>query len=433
MYERSIEERLAYLGLDDEAFSLLADLRPLLEDHAEDLAEQFYRHLLAFEETRVHFRDADTKERFLYGRSRYIVSLADSDFGPEYLEERRRSGQLQEASGLSPAWISRLSALHISLLAPLLASHFEGDLAAAARTAKALAGRFALDVEIALEAYIERRSQGLAFMAEELARERRQLQEDLRAQTATLRETTERAKAAEELASIATLVAGLAHEIGTPMAVIQGHAKMLEKSVSGDDGVWRLTTIQDQIARISRIIHTLLQMAHPRRANPEVVDLGPLVEQSLAFVSEKLSICRVVVETELALGVTVIGDRERLQQLLLNLILNAADAMPEGGALNAVVSQTGRTATVRLEDTGVGIDADALPRIFEPFFTTKEAGQGNGLGLMVCKGIVADHGGEIEVSSHPGKGAQFTIRLPSSREAVAPPPYPITPEPNPSE
>jgi signal transduction histidine kinase len=420
MKQRPIEERLAYLGLDDEAFELLSELRPLLEEHADELAEQFYRHMLAFEETRVYFRDEETKERFLYGRSRYIVSLADSHFGPEYFEERRRSGQMQEAIGLSPAWISRLSALHVSLLAPVLTAHFEGDLTKAARTVQALMGRFALDVEIALESFMERREQGLAFMAEELARERRRLQEDLREQGATLRETTERAKVAEELASIATLVAGLAHEIGTPMGVIQGHAKMLEKHVEGGDGVWRLQTIQDQIARISRIIQMLLKIAHPHRWNPEVLDLAALLEQSLSFVSEKLSARGIELKQSLAPRTTVLGDRERLQQLFLNLLLNAADAMPDGGELRVEVSASEGRVRVRLVDTGIGIGADDLPRIFEPFFTTKEAGQGNGLGLMVCKGIVADHGGEVEVASEPGRGTTFTISLPPTEPDSAP-------------
>ena len=105
---------------------------------------------------------------------------------------------------------------------------------------------------------------------------------------------------------------------------------------------------------------------------------------------------------------SVIGDPERLQQLFLNLFLNAADAMPSGGALRVALSAP-RTATRRaVPDTGHRIAPEDLERIFEPFFTTKAAGEGNGLGLMVCKGIVADHGGEIEVASEPGAGTEFT-------------------------
>jgi signal transduction histidine kinase len=226
-----------------------------------------------------------------------------------------------------------------------------------------------------------------------------------------LQRTTARARAAEELASVATLVAGLAHEIGTPMSVIQGHAKMLEGKVAGEDAQWRLQTIQEQIARISRIIHTLLEIAHPRRSHSEQVDLAALLDQTLSFVSERLENRGVRVKQALAPSVAITGDPERLQQLFLNLFLNAADAMPDGGELRVELGERDGRVYVRVADTGVGIDPSELERIFEPFYTTKEAGHGNGLGLMVCKGIVADHGGRIDVTSQPGAGTEFTILL----------------------
>jgi signal transduction histidine kinase len=276
----------------------------------------------------------------------------------------------------------------------------------------------AMDVEIQMESYIERHEQGLAYLADELALQSRVLQRNLRLQGAELRETTARARAAEELASIATLVAGLAHEIGTPMSVIQGHAKLLEGSVEGEDAKWRLQTIQDQITRISGIIHTLLQIAHPRRSRSERVDLARMLDQTLAFVLERLEQRGVSVVRDLAPGATVLGDSERLQQLFLNLFLNAADAMPDGGELRVELREGSGTVVVRVADTGVGIGAEDLERIFEPFFTTKEAGHGSGLGLMVCKGIVADHGGQIDVVSVPGKGTEFTVSIPAAAGGV---------------
>ncbi|MGH7338015.1 MAG: sensor histidine kinase [Myxococcota bacterium] len=194
------------------------------------------------------------------------------------------------------------------------------------------------------------------------------------------------------------------------MSVIQGHAKMLEGSVAGDDAKWRLQTIQDQIARISRIIHMLLEIAHPRRSRTERVELAPLLDQTLAFVSERLEHRGVRVKQTLQPSVRINGDPERLQQLFLNLLLNAADAMPSGGELRVDLREDEAAGVcVRVADTGIGIaDAD-LERIFEPFYTTKEAGHGSGLGLMVCKGIVADHGGRIDVSSEPGAGTEFEI------------------------
>ncbi len=409
MARKPVEERLSYLGLDREELTLLAELRPILVAHADEVVESFHRQLLLFPETRRLFLEPRAKERFVAGRRHHLVSLANTHFGDEYMRERERSAIAQERAGLGPEWTIRLAVQFFSLLAPVLGREFAHDVEKATRVVSALAARMALDVEVAVESYIERHEQGLSYLADELARQSRILQRSLREQGVALQQTTARARAAEELASIATLVAGLAHEIGTPMSVIQGHAKLLEGSVSGEDAKWRIQTIQEQIERISRIIHTLLEIAHPRRARTQPVDLATLIDQTLAFVSEQLETRGVRVKQSLAPGVRVDGDPERLQQLFLNLFLNAADAMPGGGELRVALGESDGEVSVRVGDTGVGIAPSDLERIFEPFFTTKEAGHGNGLGLMVCKGIVADHGGRIDVTSELGAGTEFTI------------------------
>jgi signal transduction histidine kinase len=148
------------------------------------------------------------------------------------------------------------------------------------------------------------------------------------------------------------------------------------------------------------------------------VVLGPLIETSLAFVREKLARRDIQVEATLREAPSVVGDPERLQQLFLNLFLNAADAMPSGGELRVSLEpKTDAELEIRIGDTGAGISARDLERIFDPFFTTKAAGEGNGLGLMVSQGIVADHGGQISVSSTIGEGTEFQIVLPAPRGA----------------
>ncbi len=411
MDTKSVAERLGYLGLDAEALTLLAELTPVLEAHADEVANGFYRQLLTFPETRRLFLDPAMKDQFVARQRSYVISLSEAPFGDAYLQEWRSAAAMQARAGLGPEWTLRFAVVYFSLLAPLIGREFARDLDKATRAVTALAGRMAFDAEFALEAYIAQHEQGLTYFTRELSDQGQEFQRLLREQAVTLQQTTERAQAAEQFASIATLVAGLAHEIGTPMSVIQGHAKMLEGDVYGADGQWRLQTIQEQIARISRIIHTLLRIAHPRRWRNERVNLAPLVEQTLSFVAERLSSCGVAVKQSLEPEARVIGDVERLQQLFLNLFLNAADAMPEGGELRVELRETGGEVRVWVADTGVGIAANDLERIFEPFFTTKEAGHGNGLGLMVCKGIVADHGGEIRVTSEPGAGTEFTITL----------------------
>jgi signal transduction histidine kinase len=233
-------------------------------------------------------------------------------------------------------------------------------------------------------------------------------------QRSELRETTARARAAEHLASIGTLAAGLAHEIGTPMGVIRGHAELLESAVSDGRGRWRLRTIREQIDRISNIMQGLLNMARPHAPVRTGVALGDEIERALSFLSEKLRRRAIVVERHFRAVPAVEGDPERLQQLFLNLILNAADAMAGGGTLAIAIgpSESGDAASVVVSDTGHGIPEEDLQQIFEPFYTTKAAGQGSGLGLMVAKGIVLEHGGLIEARSEPGRGTEFRILFP---------------------
>jgi signal transduction histidine kinase len=407
-------QRLSFLNLGDEDQALLADLEPVLERHADALVAAFYRHLLSFAPTRQLLRDPAVKDRLLVKQRAYLLSLARPTFDERFVAERRRIGEVHQRIGLDPRWYLGAYALYQSLLTPIIwETAAKGDPERGARTATALQKLLSFDSQVAMEAYIEAGRRNLDFLTEELAEQSRQLEREVEDQGVALRRTREQARAAEELASVATLVAGLAHEIGTPMGVIQGHAKMLESKMVDDDARWRLETIRGQISRISKIIQTLLNMARPHPARRVPVALDALLDTSLSFVGEKLGRRRIEVERDLPAIGSVPGDPERLQQLFLNLFLNAADAMPEGGHLRVSLAKDGDGhAVVRVSDTGSGIRPEHLDKVFDPFFTTKEAGHGNGLGLMVCKGIAVDHGGSIDVTSEVGKGTEFRIALP---------------------
>jgi signal transduction histidine kinase len=198
------------------------------------------------------------------------------------------------------------------------------------------------------------------------------------------------------------------------MGVIQGHAKLLENAVAGDNARWRLRTIQEQIGRISRIIQSLLHMARPGRPRRVPVDLAALLDGTFAFLTEKLSRREIHVARDFAEVPHVLGDPERLQQVFLNLFLNAADAMPQGGELSVSLRPHESEVEVHVADSGHGIAAEDLERVFEPFYTTKAAGEGSGLGLSVVQGIVAEHHGAIEVVRSDASGTEFRLLLPAT-------------------
>jgi signal transduction histidine kinase len=392
--------------------ALLASLRPALEKHADELVAGFYRHLLSFPETQRLLRDPEVTQRLLVKQREYLLSLAGPEIDEAYLLQRRRIGEVHARIGLEPRWYLGAYALYQSLLFPIVLEQ-QADPTQVRRAVVALQRLLALDTSLALDAYMERHERDLEYLNRELAASGRKLAHDLEESGVALRATAERARAAERLASIGTLVAGLAHEIGTPMGVIQGHAKLLEGAVSDESGRWRLRTIQEQIGRISRILQSLLNMARPGRPRRVPVDLAPLLDSTLAFVSEKFARREIRVSRDFAPCAAVSGDPERLQQVFLNLFLNAADAMPEGGELRVHVAPHGREVEVRIADSGHGIPAGDLARVFEPFYTTKAAGEGSGLGLAVAHGIVSEHYGTIAVVRSDASGTEFQLLLPT--------------------
>jgi len=231
-----------------------------------------------------------------------------------------------------------------------------------------------------------------------------------------LQKTEARAREAEQLASTATLISGLAHEIGTPMGVIRGHAEALGSAVEGKRAAWRLNMILDQIDRITGIIQALLNMARPRESLRSSVSLSATLDTTLAFLTEKIRRRGVSVAKDIDDIPEITADPEKLQQVFLNLLINAVDAMPEGGTLSIAVAREEDFAVVRIADTGTGIPSDQIENIFEPFYTTKPAGRGNGLGLVVVKGIMDEHSGSIEVHSEDGAGTEFTVRFPAQHQ-----------------
>jgi signal transduction histidine kinase len=420
--KEDLDERLAFLAWSEMDEQLLEALAPILDQHADRFVAAFYRHLLSFETTRDLLRSPEVKERLLSKQREYLLSLGTEPIEDAYAEERVAIGRVHERIGLAPRWYLGAYALYFSLLAPLVTESLRDDPARAANSLIALVKRLLLDAQLAIEAYNVQHDEQLSHLNRELAAMSRGLAREQKVTQQELRQTESRARAAESLASVATLVAGLAHEIGTPMGVIRGHAEALEGNVQGEKAAWRLRTIRDQIDRISLIIQSLLNIARPKRAQRAPVALAEVADTALAFLSEKLRSCNVRVERAFEDVPEVLGDADKLQQLFLNLFLNATDAMPEGGTLRVAIAPHGAELQVIVADSGAGIPPADLPHIFTPFFSTKPAGRGSGLGLVVADGIVADHGGHIEASSEVGRGTSFTMHFPCMRQDTEPPP-----------
>ena len=224
----------------------------------------------------------------------------------------------------------------------------------------------------------------------------------------------------DKLSSIGLLAAGVAHEVNTPLAVISTYAQMLTKQVTGDDPKTKLLEkIAKQTFRASEIVNSLLNFSRTSKAEFEDLDLNRVVRETLSLLEHQLERAGVRIELQPENGLPAIrGNAGKLQQVFLNLFLNARDAMEAGGVLRVVTRGDEETARVEVSDTGKGIPAEDLPRIYDPFFTTKGAKKGTGLGLAVSYGIVREHGGNIQVRSAPGAGATFSLEFPLVRKAV---------------
>jgi two-component system NtrC family sensor kinase len=239
--------------------------------------------------------------------------------------------------------------------------------------------------------------------------------------------TIEQLRHADRLATVGALAAGVAHELGTPINVIEGHAQLIrEHPVAAEPITQNAAIITKQCKRMAAIIHDLLRFS---RRVPPTGSTADVLEAA----RETIRMCEVLARKR---GVTTVVEGtgqlvariapEPMQQILTNIVMNGIQAMPEGGSLSLRVSrqratppdrdEAGEYICTRVEDSGVGMDEATRQRVFEPFFTTKNVGEGTGLGLSVALGISTDHHGWIDVTSQRGHGSVVSIYIPSSPE-----------------
>jgi two-component system NtrC family sensor kinase len=239
---------------------------------------------------------------------------------------------------------------------------------------------------------------------------------------------------AEKLSSIGLLAAGVAHEVNTPLAVISSYAQMLGKQLRSDDATnARLQPVLDKITqqtfRASEIVNGLLNFSRMGSVDFGRVDINAMVRDTVLLLEHQMRSGGIAVRAELAEDLpAVAGNRGKLQQVLVNLVLNAKDALQDKGSGSVRISTaaTSKGVELRVEDDGMGMSQETLRKIYDPFFTTKsnpKAGQrkGTGLGLAVTYGIVQEHAGTIEVNSTVGEGTLFRLELPAADEPHARP------------
>ncbi|HEY6268426.1 MAG TPA: PAS domain S-box protein [Candidatus Acidoferrum sp.] len=226
---------------------------------------------------------------------------------------------------------------------------------------------------------------------------------------------------AEKLAAMGQMLAGVAHELNNPLTAILGVTELLRERPGTDDATRRqLELTHRQARRAARIVQNLLEFSRPASPQKKALDLSNLLERTLQLHEHSLRRNNIEVDSHLPADLPgVIGDANQLIQVFLNLITNAEQAIQEvrdSGRIQIRTGRNGKQVTITVQDDGVGIRPEALPKIFDPFYTTKRPGGGTGLGLSICMSIIREHGGNIEAETLPAGGSAFTINLPAASE-----------------
>jgi signal transduction histidine kinase len=242
---------------------------------------------------------------------------------------------------------------------------------------------------------------------------------------AQLSTSVQQVRHADRLGTVGKLAAGIAHELGTPLAVVAGNARMIERGELVDDEARAAAgVIATRAANMTAIIRQLLDFARRSTPHPAPVDMTALAERTLAMLRPLAERRRVALELEADGAIRTVADTGQIEQALINLVMNAIQSMPDGGHVVVRVARAHERppadlggdarddVVVSVRDDGPGIDGGTLRHVFEPFYTTKPIGEGTGLGLSVSYGLVREHGGWISAESALGRGSTFAIHLP---------------------
>jgi signal transduction histidine kinase len=375
-----LKERKRFIAFTRDEERILTELRPALTAHADEIVEAFYKHLIEFEALRPLLSDPEVVKRLRKAQKKYLLSLTSGRYGKRYLEDRLRIGRAHEMIGLLPQWYMGTYSFYIDLLHPIVLRHYDGDRSLTMKACHALSKLMNLDAQLVLEIYFDTRQQ----------------------------KAVERS---EQLAAVGELSASIAHEVRNPLAGMKGALEVLRKGMEADSSKREIMDeLVAQIVRLETLVRDLLTFAQPRPLNRHPVDLHEILERVLRLVQDGLESAEIRVDRKYQDAIApVFADPQQLEQVFLNLIENAVQAMEGGGTLTLDTTERNGTVTITFRDTGKGIPPADLHRIFHPFFTTKH--RGSGLGLSIVQKIVEAHEGSLRVESEPGQGTRIMVLM----------------------
>lgn len=375
-----LERRKQFACLTDADGELLKKLRAVFSEHADEVVDRFYAHLLAFEETRPFLAGEGSLERLKVLQRSYLLSLSSGEYDEAYVRDRLRIGRRHSKIGLDPEWYLGTYGLYLDLLLPLIHERFDEDVRGAVRASAALAKLMILDMQLVLDAYYGIRQK-------------------------------QAVEKTEQLAAVGELAASIAHEVRNPLAGMKGALEVLSKDLepSNQEIVDELLA---QIERLEHLVRDLLTYARPRALVRRTFDVHELLDRLLRLYKDQCDAQQVTVQRVYAPGTRRLNaDPRQMEQVFLNLIHNALQAMPDGGKLTVIAGSSAGGIEFGFEDTGKGIPPTDLPKVHQPFFTTKH--RGSGLGLPIVKKIVEAHGGWFRLASRTGDGTSATVFIPS--------------------
>jgi len=334
---------------------------------------------------------------------------------------RGTRGEVRKLIAYTPARIApdqpRPLVWGVAVVAPVV--EVEGIIGQAARREMLMVAAFQAVVFMGLAVtmyFAVRWSTTLRSEVEARTRELREARDKITANLRTLLDTQERLIRSERFAAIGEAASHISHEIKNPLMLMAGFARQVRRTLDEHSKEHeKLRLVEEEAKRLETMLDEVRDFTRPSAPKLEPLVLNATVRDTLALMEAELAARKVELRTELDPGLPpVLHDPAQLRQVIINLVKNAAEAMPEGGRITITSRLSGDTAEIAVRDTGPGLPPDQLKRIFNPFFTTKE--KGTGLGLSVCYRIMQDHQGDIRVKSEPGEGCVFTLSLPAREE-----------------